>query len=1390
MEPRGRAAQALSDRPRALTTSRIREAAACVFLLGLAMIQSPGLLVSDTKFDLAVAPAKFLARAGHLWDPMGALGQLQNQAYGYLFPMGPFFLLGSALDIPGWATQRLWMALVLCVAMLGAVRVARALGVRSDLACLVAGFAYALSPRMLTTLGPISIEAWPSALAPWVLLPLVHGAQRGSPRRAAALSAVAVAMVGGVNAAATFAVLPLGVVWLLTRTPGPRRRAMMLWWPVFTLLGTLWWLVPLFALGAYSPPFLDFIETTSVTTFPTTLFDVLRGTSNWVPYVDPGSRAGTDLLTTPFLVLDGGVMLMLGFVGLLDRRNPHRVFLTLSVLVGVLMVAAGHQGAVHGWFAGDIRGLLDGVLAPLRNVHKFDPVLRLPLTVAAALALDRFLGTRPVTSDVLVRVQRVAFLGMILVAFLGSSQPALAGRISPDGATLGVPPYWSEAAAWLDRGSGQGQAALVVPGSAFGTYLWGEPRDEPMQWLARSRWAVRNVIPLTPPGNIRMLDAIEQRLAQGEGSAGLTSYLRRAGIGYLVVRNDLVRANDVPDPVLVHEALSESPGLTRVATFGPDVGGGGHLAGRSGERIVVNGGWQAVWPAVEVFAVAGSVEAAVSSGDPDIVVGGPEDLVDLLDLGTIDETPTRLAADVQGRPDPGARIVLTDGLRARERFFPRLHDGASAVLTPGDVRRSGNPSRDYLIDRDDRWSTTARLLGATAVSASSSMSDADTFGGARRGQLPAAAVDGSSDSQWVSGVGRDQLSWWQLDLSGERPLTEVTVTGGALAADNQELLVRTDTAVSASVSVGPGQTRTIALSGDPTASIRIEDASETPGFRLAIAEVRAPGLSVSRELVLPSLPEDWGNPDTIVLRRDRDARTGCATVRRAVRCAVGRDRGDEEPGGMSRVVTLNQDATWQPRLVVRPLAGPDLDRLILRDQPIDVQATSSGVPDPRASPIAAVDGAMRTSWLADVDDPRPTLTVSWLGTRPVTGVRLRLGKNVAAALPSTVTLSWPGGSRQVALAGGVARFPVIRTDQLQIHVDESDEVTDLGFDAQPTEVPVGIAELKVFGVPYLPLRLSPDERTYGCGSGPLLVAGGRILATRVRAAPADLAAGVAVEGRPCASGPAGETVAGGDPAITLSAGENRVRVVDAAAFGVDAVVLDGPGVRLPTVVAGALERSDAVRRTLAPRDTDALVVLRENANPGWVATRSGDRLTPVTLDGWQQGWLLGDSAAGSVHAEFAPDVAYRAGLAVGLLFAVGLVAVVLLTRRRWAGPVPPALEARRVPRPVGPGLGLLAGGLLGGWTGVAVAAVALGAAWLVLVRAPSWAAWTLAAPCVVAAVGYALEPWGSSTGWAGDQAWTSYVMLVPLVGALLTTSWWPRGRPSRLSRSAGLSTSR
>ncbi len=232
------------------------------------------------------------------------------------------------MDLPAWVVQRLWMALVLCVAFVGMALLARALGVRSDLACIVAGFAFALSPRMLTVLGPSSIEVWPSALAPWVLLPLVIGSRRGSPVRAAALAALAVAMVGGVNAAATSAVLPLGVLWLLTREPGPRRRSMMLWWPLFTVLGTLWWLVPLFLLGAYSPPFLDFIETAAVTTYPDDAGRRAAGHLQLGGVPRPGLRA-PDATSSPRSTCPSTARSSWRPVsaGLALRRNPHRLFL-------------------------------------------------------------------------------------------------------------------------------------------------------------------------------------------------------------------------------------------------------------------------------------------------------------------------------------------------------------------------------------------------------------------------------------------------------------------------------------------------------------------------------------------------------------------------------------------------------------------------------------------------------------------------------------------------------------------------------------------------------------------------------------------------------------------------------------------------------------------------------------------------------------------------------------------------------------------------------------------------------------------------------------------------------------------------------------------------------
>ncbi|WP_168929312.1 alpha-(1-_3)-arabinofuranosyltransferase family protein [Nocardioides sp. GY 10113] len=1384
---------------------RWRLLAASVVCVGLAFVQSPGYLVADTKFDLAQAPLHLLGRAVHLWDAQGAFGQLQNQAYGYLWPMGPFFSVGWLLDLPGWVTQRLWLGLVLAVALVGAARLVRALGVRSDLACLLAGFAYALSPRMLSTLGPISIEAWPSALAPWVLLPLVLGSRAGSPRWAAARSALAIAAVGGVNAAATFAVIPLGALWLLTREPGPRRRALMLWWPLFTLLGTLWWLVPLFVMGAYSPPFLDFIETTSVTTFPTTVFDALRGTSNWVPYVDGDSRAGRDLLSTPYLAVNGGIVLLLGFAGLLDRATPERRFLGLGLVTGLLMVTAGHHGSVVGWFHEDVAALLDGALAPLRNVHKFDPVIRLPLVVGLAFAVDRLLAwPRTTRTD---RGNRVVLSGIAVFAVVFAAMPAALGRIAPGGPVVEVPPYWTEAADWLAEHSGASDHApstLLVPGAAFGEYFWGTPRDEPMQWLAESPWAVRNVIPLAPAGNIRMLDRIEEAFAEGRGSDGLVSYLRRAGISYLLVRNDLARQDDVPDPVLVHQAIEQSPGLVRVASFGPTVGGGSHLVGADGRRLMANGGWQVDVPAIEVFAVPG-VSAAVAAERPTVVAGGPEDLLDLADLDLVGQEPTVLAADLAGEPD--GPVVLTDGLRDRERFFPRLHDGYSSVTTPGDVRRNGSPTPDYTLADQDRWATTARLTGAEAISASSSLSDAGTYGGSQPGRLPYAAIDGSAETAWVSGGGADR-AWWQIDLGGEREVWSVRITLDAEAPGKEQLRVVTAAGATPAVTLRPGETTVVPLDAElrRTSSVRVENASRLPGAQLRLAEVEVPGVEVRRSLVLPTLPEGWPVPRAVVLRADLDARSGCVEVDADTRCRVGQARTGEEPVAMERVVTMPAASVYNASVRVRPRAGRALDGLLLRGQPVDVQATSAPVPDPRAGAVAAVDGDPGTTWTADPAAVVPTLELAWLDRRRVTGLTLTTDVDAPVRAPTRIEVVWSGGSFELdvdgdrgdRVVGGRVSFPrAIRTDRLRIRVLEADDTVGLGADGQAEPLGYGISEVQVRGVPYFPLALSADETDLGCGSGPTVTIDGVAHDTSVSAAPRALAAGGSADARLCDED--------GEPVrrVALVAGENDVRGEASEAFVLDTLVLGDPPARVGTLSVattatttgtdGTAGDGDPVRRTLEVPDGIGVVDARTNANAGWEASLDGRPLEPVVVDGWKQGWRV--PAAGTLDATYAPDRPYRTGLMVGgaCLLALAVLVAVAARRRRGPGAALAPVRARRL----GAGTGTVAlvavTGLVAGWPGVLLGAAMVAGTLAAWRRAPQLVPVVVALPCLVGGLAYALFPWGGLGTWAGELAWVHYLALLPVVGVLTCFFEAPdRHPPGRIPfrRRAGRSTTR
>ncbi len=662
---------------------RIRHVAACIALVAFAFNCDSGLLVPDTKLDLTINPLAFLGRALHMWDPQGLAGQVQNQAYGYLFPMGPFFALGKAMAIPMWAVQRLWWSALLCVGFMGVVTLARRMEIGTPASRMIAGLAFALSPHLLTVLGPVSAEALPACLAPWVMVPLVTAVREGSPRRAAMRSGIAVLLMGAINAALVLAALLPAALWLLTRRPDRRTRRLTGAWLLAVFLATAWWVAPLLLFGHYSAAFLGRIESATTTTGTATIVESLRGTSDWVAYLPTqGWHAGSLLLSQPAVVLNTVVVVALGLGGLAQRGVPHRNWLITCLLCGVVIVGIGYGGAVHGLFAGSARDLLDGALAPLRNVHKFDVAIRLPLVLGLAHLVGRLRwGTNPAER----RISRVVVLAVAAAAVAGAATPLIALRIAPAGTFADVPAYWRQAATWLGDQHAQGRS-LLLPGSRFGQYLWGNPGDEPLQPLAASTWDVRAAVPLSNAGHVRMLDAIDAQLASGRSSAGLSAYLARSGVRYVVVRNDLdLNTADVPRPVLVHEALANSPGLSLVQSFG------GLVGDATTPGNIVDQHLQQPYPAVEIWTVSDAADPRVEAVPADATVqvsGGPESLLPLSDQGLGSSEPAVLTGDSTARIPPGGgcpdRRAAPPGGQQR-RQFARHVGHADAGRSPPDV---------------------------------------------------------------------------------------------------------------------------------------------------------------------------------------------------------------------------------------------------------------------------------------------------------------------------------------------------------------------------------------------------------------------------------------------------------------------------------------------------------------------------------------------------------------------------------------------------------------------------------------------------------------------------------------------------------------------------------
>ncbi|QPK83112.1 DUF3367 domain-containing protein [Corynebacterium qintianiae] len=458
-----------------------------VALTLLSFAQPPGRVAADTKFNLTENPAAFLAGATRAWTDQFTLGQIQNQAYGYLFPQGPFFLL----PLPDWILQRLWWALLLCIAYSGTLFLARRMGIPGVVPALL----YALSPRILTTLTAISSEAWPVALVPWTLVPLVGRRPQVAP------ALVAVALMGAVNAAATIAACVPAFVLLLWRRKWPQAALFLLG----CLLVSAWWLGPLLVLGRYSPPFTEFIESAFVTTHWLNPAEILRGTTSWAPFVDTERSGGFLLVSEPVFVLATMAVAALGLAGLARGNMPWRGYLVLLFALGFLLLGSAHY----------LPSLFDGPLAPFRNLHKFDPLVRLPLVLGVGWAVARL---------------RPPGLIVVSLVILIAVAPAWSLRLLPSGTWTQVSQDWVAAGQWLDEHAA-GTRTVVIPPASFARQTWGWPRDEPIQAVTSAPFAVRDAVPLVDPEAIRGLD--------GQMEALDADALRSIGVGAVLVRRDL-----------------------------------------------------------------------------------------------------------------------------------------------------------------------------------------------------------------------------------------------------------------------------------------------------------------------------------------------------------------------------------------------------------------------------------------------------------------------------------------------------------------------------------------------------------------------------------------------------------------------------------------------------------------------------------------------------------------------------------------------------------------------------------------------------------------------------------------------------------------------------------
>ncbi len=1191
-----------------------------------------------------------------------------------------------------------------------------------------ATFGYALTPYLLTLVARLSAILLPFVALPWLIAFTIR-TTRTKGWRYPALFALTVATCGSVNATALLLVGVAPVLWLAHAVWVAKEISLRTAVRAGLRIGAVtvplsaWWIAGLSVQGTNGIEILRYTETAKTVAAVSVSHEVLRGLGYWFfyggdrlgPWIEP-SEDYTQFLP---LILLTYLVPIAGLTGGVIARWRHRAYFVMLLALGVaLAVGAYPWDDGSPWSRALKVFLLSDVGLSMRSLPRAVPLVALGLAVLLGAGVTSLARRWPRTALPLT-------VGVVLVALL-ALPPLWLGRFVPENLRRpeAIPDYWNEAAAHLDA-QGAETRVLVVPGSDFASYRWGNTVDPILPGLMDRPSVARELIPYGSAASANLLNAfdlrLQERTADPDSIAAIARLLRA---GDVLVQSDLqYERYNTPRPRNLWAFVTQAAGLGDPTGFGPGEPNETVPEVQLEDELLLQ--TDPAWPdppELAVLPVADPVPivSTHATGSPLLVAGDGAGLVDAAGAGLIDGSELiRYSAsldddELAAALDDGAVLLITDTNRKRgerwttvrhTRGFTESSETEPLETDPTDNRLPLFPDAgsDTMTSADERGDVVANAT---------SYGNPITFTSEER---PSLAVDGDAETAWRTGAFVDARGERiELDLTDPVTTDHVTLTQPTTGGRNRfitQVRLRFDGGSPIDVDLGqesrdePGQRVTFPSRTFETMSVEIlaDSAGDVPRY----AGLSSVGFA---EIALGDEPPR--QTESIALPTDLLEGAGDRAIDHPLAVTLTRQRQDpadttrlDEEDRLVRSLSLPSDREFllegDARLFRR---FPSYMRDEVLGRPHDGSVTwvraSSVLNGSVQTASAAFDGDPTTAWTT----VRSTPNRQWVEvnlTEPVTvdSVPLTVVADGLHSVPTEVEVTVDGtivgriplpdvadGAEQNAttvvdvplpesVTGSTFRFRLTGVRP----VVTQDWVSDNEVDQ-----PAAIAEI---GLPAPPVPALPETFDSGCRTD-LVTVDGQPLPVRATGPMATALAGDALPLSVCGGAPV--ALDAGDHEIVTARGRTTGLEVDqvvlrSAAGGAAPPAGGGTLVAEATAASGAGATADAADTAAAERPTVEVVdeghdhaslqvtgatpdepfwlVQGQSHNPGWTATVDGEALgEPVLVDGFANGWLITPrSESFEVGLRFAPQ--QRVNLAIVLSIVAALVCLALVIRR-------------------------------------------------------------------------------------------------------------------------------